>query len=346
MIKSINDFNIDDITSNAVSKKNIFGSVICVEKGDGSLSLISSAGNLTVEQPYFIASVTKLYVTAVLLELRAEKQLQLDDKISRYLSDDILHQLHVFKNVDYSNEITIKQLMSNTSGIPDYFSSEVVSELTAGKDQEWGFHRTIAHAKRKTPKFAPGKKAQYSDTNFQLLGKIIEIVTDKDIRTVFKERIFNELSLGNTYLYEDVNDSGPAHLYYKDKKLHLPVYISSIGPEGGIVSTAEDTMIFLKAFFNGRFFPKKDFEELKSWRILFGPGLFYYGVGIASQPISLVELKEGLIGHWGQSGAFAFYHPKTDLYFTGTVNQFVGHRVAAKLMLDIIKTYKKEYKNR
>ncbi len=119
------------------------------------------------------------------------------------------------------------------------------------------------------------------------------------------------------------------------------MYMSSIGSEGGIVSTAEETMIFLKAFFSGYFFLEEVFKELKSWKLLFGPGLFYYGTGISSQPISLLELKDGLIGHWGQSGSFAFYHPKTDLYFSGTVNQFFGHRVAAKLMMKIIKIHKK-----
>ncbi|MGY0694701.1 serine hydrolase [Virgibacillus sp. FSP13] len=75
--------------------------------------------------------------------------------------------------------MTIKHLMSNTSGIPDYFSSDLIGELTAGMDQSWGFDRTIASVKQKKPKFAPGKKAQYSDTNYQLLGKIIETITKK-----------------------------------------------------------------------------------------------------------------------------------------------------------------------
>ena len=248
-------------------------------------------------------------------------------------------------DIDYSKEITIKHLMSNTSGIPDYFSSTLVSELTAGKDQKWGFDRTIAYAKQQKPKFPPGKRAQYSDTNYQLLGKIIELVTEKDIQTVFKEYIFDELDLKETYLYEDMNDPRPALLYVKEKELHLPMYMSSIGPEGGIVSTARESMIFLKAFIKGHLFPITYFDELKEWKLLFGPGLFYYGVGIASQPVSLFELKDGLIGHWGQSGSFAFYHPKTDLYFTGTVNQFYGHGIAAKKIIKIIKSYQKNNRN-
>lgn len=340
MLTTIEPSFVDELVSTAASKKNIFGLVLCVESGDKSLSILKGAGNLRPDQPYFIASVTKLYVTAVLLKLRSEKWLNLQNKISEYFSDDILHELHQFKGIEHSKNITIKHLMSNTSGIPDYFSADVIKELTAGKDQSWGFEKTIASAKQKKPKFAPGKKAQYSDTNYQLLGRIIETITQKDIHTVFKEFIFDELKLENTYLYEDVNDKGPAPIYYKEKEIYLPKYMSSIGPEGGIVSTARESMIFLKAFINGHFFPKDYFNELKDWKLLFGPGLFFYGVGIASQPISIKEMKNGLIGHWGQTGAFSFYHPKTDLYFTGTVNQFYGQSVAAKMMMKIIKNVK------
>ena len=156
---------VAELVSTAVSKKHIYGAVLCVENGENSFSLLHGAGNLTINKPYFIASVTKLYVTAVILKLRTKNCLSFQNKISEYLPDEILHELHLFKGKEYSKEITIKHLMSNTSGIPDYFSSDVVRELTAGKDQGWGFERTIASAKQKKPKFVPGKKAQYSDTN-------------------------------------------------------------------------------------------------------------------------------------------------------------------------------------
>ncbi|SOC41481.1 serine hydrolase domain-containing protein [Ureibacillus acetophenoni] len=340
MLTAIEPLFIDKLVEHAVSKKNIFGAVFCVESGDNSFSYISAAGNLTPDQPYFIASVTKLYVTAVILKLQSENRLNLQDKISQYFSDDILQGLHVYKGRDYSKEITIKHLLSNTSGIPDYFSSDAMKELLAGMDQRWGFERELVSVKQMKPKFVPGQKVQYSDTNFQLLGKIIETITNKDIHSVFKEFIFDEIKLENTYLYEDANDSRPSPFYYKEKKIHLPKYMSSIGPEGGIISTAKESMIFLKAFMNGHFFPVEYIDELKEWKFLFLPGTFFYGVGIANQPISFKDLKNGLIGHWGQTGAFAFYHPKTDLYFTGTMNQFWGQRVAAQIMLKVIKQVK------
>lgn len=331
---------VDALVSMATAKKNIFGAVLCVENGDRSLSYLHAAGNLTEDQPYFIASVTKLYVTAILLKLRAEHLLDLDDSIATYLPEDILQNLHIFKGKDYSKDLTIRHLMSNTSGIPDYFSYDAMKELLAGVDKSWGFEKVIASAKQKKPAFAPGQKAQYSDTNYQLLGKIIETITNKNIHTVFKEFIFDELQLEHTYLYKDENDHRLASIYYKNQEFHLPKYMASIGPEGGIVSTAKECMIFIKAFMNEHFFPKEYLHELKDWKFLLLPGMFFYGVGIANQPISFKNLKNGLIGHWGQTGAFAFHHPETDLYFTGTTNQFYGQNAAAKMMMKIIKKVK------
>ena len=174
MLKTIDSAYIAEQVSTAVTKKNIFGAVLCVENGDNTLSFSNGAGNLTENTPYFIASVTKLYVTAILLKLKYENKLQLEQTISEFLPGEVLDGLHLYRGMDYSKNITIKQLMSNTSGIPDYFTSDVIKQLSSGKDQAWGFDRVIASAKSKEPKFAPGKRAQYSDTNFQLLGRIIE----------------------------------------------------------------------------------------------------------------------------------------------------------------------------
>ncbi|TVX92381.1 serine hydrolase domain-containing protein [Paenibacillus agilis] len=344
MKKELTQSLLDDLVAQAIQKKHIYGAVICVEKGDGSLSLVSGAGNIQAETPYFIASITKMYVTAVLLKLRSKGQLQLEDKISRYLSQEIMNKLHVQDGVDYSNDITIKHLLSNTSGIPTYFTSEFVSELISGKDQAWSLDKTLDVIKSKKPSFKPGQKgkAHYSDPNFHLLGTIVENITGQSIHEVFQAFIFDELQLAKTYVFEDVNDVRPVPIYYKKQPLYLPHYISSIASEGGIVSTAQDSMLFLKAFFNGRLFPKTDLAELTSqWNLLFGPGLFYYGIGICKQPIAMFNWKKGIVGHWGQSGAFAFYHEETDLYFTGTVNQYTGHSVAARMMMKVIKMMEK-----
>lgn len=351
MTKGINESFLAGVTNKMIKNRSVYGAILCVENGDGSVSWSGAAGNLHIENRYFIASVTKLYITTVILQLRNEGRLKLQDKITQYFPDGTLDGLHILKDVDYTGEITITQLLSNTSGIPDYFSDKqgsgkkAANDLFGGMDEPWPLEKTLEHVKNMTPKFRPGQKgkAQYSDTNFQLLGKIIETITGKDLAVVFRERIFDELELKNTYAYRDVNDDTPVKMYYKSRQLHLPHYIASVTAEGGIVSTAKEVMIFLKAFFNGRFFPKSDLDELKKWNLIFFPGQFYFGIGLEKlwTPRILSPFKPigELIGCWGQSGAFAFHNPEKDLYFTGTVNQLsgFGHSAAFKAMLKTIK---------
>jgi D-alanyl-D-alanine carboxypeptidase len=351
MGKTLKGSFLRTVSQNMIKNRNVYGAILCVESGDKRISFLGAAGDLQKEDRFFIASVTKLCITTLILMLRNEGRLKLEDKITQYFPDGYLDRLHVLKGTDYTDQISITHLLSNTSGIPDYFSHKqangetAADDLFGGKDEPWPLERTLDHVKNLTPIFRPGQKgkARYSDTNFQLLGRIIEIISGKVLTDVFKERIFDELELTNTYAFRDVNDNSPAQMYYKNKKLHLPNYIASVTAEGGVVSTAQELMIFLKAFFKGRFFPKEDLEELKKWNLIWFPGQFYFGVGLEKlwTPRFISPLKpiREIIGCWGQSGAFAFHHPGSDLYFTGTVNQLsgFGHSAAFKAMIKVIK---------
>lgn len=357
MSKKIDETFLNETLRQMTEKRNNFGAVLNVEQGNNGLSWIGSSGNLGIAEQYFITSVTKLYVTAVVLQLRADNRLQLEDRITNYLSEDIVRGIHVLDGIEYSNDITIKHLISNTSGIPDYFSCNhpngktVAAQLFNNQDEEWHLDKTLDLVKEQKPKFKPGKKGKvnYSDTNYQLLGRIIENITGLNMADVFKTFIFDDLGLTKTYVYEDAGDSRPVPFYYKSSELNIPRYMSSVTPEGGIVSTAKETMVFLKAFFNGRFFPKEELEELKQWNMIYFPGQFYYGVGLEKlwvpRIISPIKPIKEILGFWGQSGAFAFYNPEQDIYFTGTVNQSsgLGHSAAHKAMLKTVKaTYSYE----
>jgi len=349
--KMITQELVDQLTHKMIDNKRIFSAVVCVENSDKSISFTSAAGAMQKDSKFFIASVTKLYVTAVIMRLVEEQRISLDDKISKHLEKQFCEGIHIHKGIDYSNAITIRHLISNTSGLPDYFfhkqanGKTAADALTDGKDEAWPLEKTIPLVKELKPNFKPGAKAKYSDTNYQLLGRIIENVTSKEIGSVFDEFIFSKLNLKNTYAFNDTNDKSPVPFYYKSNRLWLPEYVASITVEGGIVSTAEELMQFLKAFFAGRFFPKEKINDLKQWRLILPPpGLFFYGVGLEKLWIPFFvspfkPIKE-VIGFWGQTGSFAFYNPKSDLYICGTTNQIngKGHRAAGSAILKIIKS--------
>jgi D-alanyl-D-alanine carboxypeptidase len=342
---------LEDAVARMARSRAVHGAILCVESGDGRLSWLGAAGNLKPDQRYFIASVTKMYVTVVVLRLRQEGRLDLDDPMSRYLPADLIRGLHVLGGVDRSAEITVRQLISNTSGITDYFfgkgpdGERSADALLGGQDEAWPLERIVERVRTLKPRFLPGQrgKVHYSDTNYELLGHIIEAVTGQSVADVFRELIFDELGLRDTYAFADPEDATPAPMFYKDKAVRMPRYIASITPEGGIVSTAPEVMTFLKAFFTGRFFPRETVQELKQWNRIYFPGQFDFGIGLEKQWVPWIMSPLNpigeLLGFWGQSGAFAFHNPQRDLYFTGTVNQLsgFGHGAAVSAMVRIMK---------
>ncbi|ABR47630.1 beta-lactamase [Alkaliphilus metalliredigens QYMF] len=349
----VNEKLLNDLLNKMVDNKRIFSAVLCVENSDRSFSWTGAAGDMQKDSRFLIASVTKLYVTAVVMQLIGENRIALNDKISKYLPGHFCEGLHVLKGVDYSDEITIAHLISNTSGLPDYFFHKqdngrtAADELMEGNDEAWHLDKTIGLIKDLKPNFKPGakRKAAYSDSNYQLLGRIIENVTGKKIGEVFHDYIFSKLNLPNTYAYSDTNDNTPVPFYYKSQQLWLPQYMASVTVEGGIVSTADELMIFLKEFFNGRFFPKEKINDLKQWNLILPPpGMFQFGIGLEKlwipRIVSPFKPIEEIVGFWGQTGSFAFYNSQTDLYFCGTTNQIngKGHRLASNAMMKIIKS--------
>lgn len=333
----------------AVDGKKVFGTSFCLKyRGE---AWCGASGDLGVESQYFIASTTKLFVTSIILNFQSKGLLHIDDKIGKYLDQRILDGLHVFEGRDYSNEITVKNLLAHTSGMPDYFlqkgekGNSLESEVKKGNDQAWSFERAVQYSKSLKPKFVPDTKgkAHYSDTNFQLLGKIIENLTDKSISDNFGELILSPLGLSKTYLYTDIADTTPKNLYFKNKPLHIPKAMASFGPDGGMVSTSGEMMRFLEAFFNGTFFPKAYIEDLKVWNRIFFP--MQSGVGIHRFKLPWFFDPMGaipeLVGHSGLSGALAYHSPVKDLYITGTVNQVAypgtSFRLAIKLIQQTLK---------
>ncbi len=337
---------LQEILNKTVDTKNVFGISASVEKGDHSFSFSGAAGNLKTESQFFIASTTKLYITAIIMKLREQGKLKLDDAISGYFDASILDGLFVYKGRDYGRAISIRQLLAHTSGLPDYFQQKRASgkslqdELTSGKDQAWSFEQVIDDVKTMKPPFKPGQKgrALYSDTNYQLLGKLIETVTGSELAASLNAYIVNPLNLKQTYLYTDSQDSLPATIHFKDKPLPIPLAMTSFAADGGIVSTSAELMTFIKAFFRGELFPVGYFSEMKHWKRIFFP--LEYGVGLARFKLprlfSPFKPLPELIGHSGLSGAYAFYSAEKDIFLTGTVNQIHKPGSSFRLMLKLL----------
>ena len=338
------------VLDKTVDNKKVFGTSFAIKKDSSTWQ--GSSGNMNIDQPYFIASTTKLFTTAIILKLRAEGKLSLDDKISKYIDKSILSGLHIYKGKEYSQDLTIKHLLSHTSGLPDYFQGKgangksLENEITECNDQFWTFEQAIERTKKMASLFAPGTKgkANYSDANFQLLGKIIETITHKSYSENCQEIIIKPLGLPKTYLYQDSTDKTPKILYYKSKELNIPKAMTSFGADGGMVSTSNDMLIFIEAFFTGKLFPQTYIDELQKWNKIFFP--MQSGIGIHLFKLPWIFNPTGavpyFIGHSGLSGALAYYSPKENIFIVGTVNQVAHPDISFKTMIKLTQKLKKQ----
>lgn len=147
---------------------------------------------------------------------------------------------------------------------------------------------------------------------------------------------FKDLNMSGTYVCEDVNDTNYIFPYYKNEQRDISKFITST--QNDIISTAEDQMLFIKAFVGGYFFPKEALKSLEVWKKIFFP--FQYGIGIQKfyMPRVLSPLKAvpDMIGHCGSTGSVAFHVPSLDLYITGTTNQQANPSAAFQTIIKMV----------
>ena len=334
---------VQKVIDKSIDNKTIFGVSLSVSK-EGEIQSYAS-GNSSVGDSYFIASVTKLYTAAVIYKLVDQGEINLDDPISKYLDRTILDGLHVYEGKDYSQAITIRHLITNSSGIPDYFMQKDKGEknlfehLTTVGDTLFSFEQMLDRAKTLPAKFVPGSEGEafYSDTNFQLLGRIITNVTGLDLDEVYRTFLFEPLNLKQTYLYTDTAETSPTYFYHKQNIMDIPDMMVSFGPDGGMVSTSEESLVFLQAYLNHKLFSKATISLDTDWKKIDSP--FQYGNGIMK--FSFIGLPD-MIGHSGANGSFAYYIPSEDIYLTGTINQTDKPQLTYKMIGKILRALKSQ----
>src|SRR4029079_9722693 len=134
----------------------------------------------------------------------------------------------------------------------------------------WTFQDVLRITKEElTPRFAPSTpgKAFYSDTNYQLLGAIIEAIDGTTYETALQQRVLAPLALSDTYPFtlETVDRYATvAAMMYGTRRVTIPKVMASARADGGIVSTARDGIRFLQAFIAGQLFPADYLNEMQS----------------------------------------------------------------------------------
>jgi D-alanyl-D-alanine carboxypeptidase len=239
--------------------------------------------------------------------------------------------LHIYKGVDYSNLITVGQLLNHTSGLPDYYTDKnrervrLLDRMISEPDKFWTPLETIEWSKTQLkPVSVPGKKFYYSDTNYQLLGLIIESITGMELHYACHSYIFEPLGMVNSYmpLYSQPasGSSTPmVDLYYKGLNLSEAKSISMSWASGGIASTSEDMLLFIKAIVNHTLIREETFARMCKWIKM--SSSINYGYGLMQFSFFGTPKKYNIIGNSGSIGAFMYYNPAMDVYFIGSYHK-------------------------
>jgi len=334
------DTELQGIISGLVAQdRSVKNCVVAVEKGDGSCAWSGAAGNaradvaMSKDTAIYIASITKLYTASVVMMLFERGLIALDDPMAKYLPPTLLDGIHVYAGTDYSREIPIRELLGHRSGIADYYGEKasdgksLFDVFLENPERRWTVMETIDRAKHELrPNFAPGRGTSYSDTNFQLLGMLIERVAGKPLHVVFEEMIFRPLGLEHTWLVGFLRappSSAPADVFLRDRNVTEMRSNGSYWADGGMVSTAQEMVSFLKALKQGRLIRQDTLAMMHDWHRWKFPVQLGLGTIRVALPRQLTKLAgmPRMWGHSGSTGAFLFYASEADLFVAGSVGQ-------------------------
>jgi D-alanyl-D-alanine carboxypeptidase len=241
------------------------------------------------------------------MQLIHEGMLDLDAKVSSYLGHEPW-----FGRLPNNEDITVRHIMTHTSGIVRYeLDPRFIDDLEASPDKTWSGEERLAYLFDADPPFAAGEGWDYSDTNYIILGMIIERITGNEYYDEMRRRLLEPLQLENTVPTDTKRVPGLVQGYAGvENVFRVPDAVIvggefAINPQfewtgGGIASTTEDLARWAKALYEGRAFDASMLPiMLDGVPARLGPNI-QYGLGVIIRPTPL-----GV--SWGHSGMFPGY---------------------------------------
>ena len=292
----------------------------------GALGVADRASGepMTPDMHHRIGSVTKTFTATLLLQAADEGLLSLDDTIDQYV-----------KGVPNGDKITLRQMADMTSGIASYTADEQwANELLSDPHRVWKPEELAQIGIKDSPLFDPGTEWFYSNTNYTLLGLVLEKVTDKPIGDLYREQIIEPLDLKNTSFPKPSDSSIPephaqGYTLQGESSGREPIDSTDWSPSeawtaGQMISTVDDLLVYGRALGTGKglLSPEQQSERLGSFVSDVPPlnkpplkGDLAYGIGLGKD--------HGWVGHNGEIpgyNTYLFYHPKLDAVAAVAVN--------------------------
>lgn len=316
------------------------GVALRVERGgevvfDGAAGLASLEREtpLVAADRFGIASVTKTFTAVLVLQQVDDGALTLDDTVGQWLDDPAAGR------IPNAERITLRQLLNHTSGVYDYFDADSPfwQDAYFGEGADWSRIWTpeellaYADGARHAPYFSPGEGVHYSNTNYVLLGLILEQATGQRYAEQLQARIVEPLGLADTfYAATEPVPEGRADAYHlvEGELVNVSaIHLSGQGTGAGMVSTTRDLARFAGALFGGELLSPAALESMVTFVPGDRPG-YEGGLGVVRRQTPGGEL----VGHDGDgpgSGARLYQLAEADLTLvlltnTGGADETVG----------------------
>ncbi len=302
-----NSATLEKLLKETVDEHKVPGAAMLIRFGDGSIwedsyGFANIANTeidpMTTGKQFRIGSVSKTFIGTSILILVKEGKINLSDTIETLMPGLLAH----------GSEITLEMVLDQTSAIPNYTATDGFVDIYYYNPTYSWTHEEIYSLFKDAPLLdVPGNKSYYSNSNYYLLGSIIEKYSGMSLDRFLQEKVFLPLNMKDTYFptendlqedyahgYLDVNQDG---LFTEDED-YSSQSPKAIWAAGGIVSTIEDLLLWSDELFTGTLLN----EELQAQRMIIdkqmagAPEGVNYGLGIAN-----------LFGAVGHTGAVAGY---------------------------------------
>jgi CubicO group peptidase (beta-lactamase class C family) len=340
---------IDDYLDEIQQKLRIPGLVLTIME-DGHLSLVRTRGHVSLEfevptevdDVFELASLTKQFTAAAIMLLVQEGRLQLDDDLTEHLPEQ-----YRAESLDHWNGITIRHLLTHTSGLPDRFEWRLQDEH--GNPiwlQDYSTDDLFRSAAEIKPELEPGKKFQYSDAGYFLLGIVIEEVTGQDYREFLKDAFFDKLGMASTDIHDQrkvVKELARAYQWDEDNcslgRDRLRDVREELPSHYGVMSNALDLVRWEAELNEPRILAKSSLEEMWRPTTLNDGQQSSYGFGWMLGRLG----EHKMVDHSGITGTYYMRVPKEEFALVLLTNRsWIAHPVLREIGVEIVKRYKPE----
>ncbi len=323
---------LQDVLDAAVADPDVFPGAILRVSGPGlgtwtgtaGMGEIASRTPMRPDDKFRAGSIMKTFISVVVLQLVEEGAFSLDDPLPAVLPESS------YSRFPDGDEITVRMLLNHTSGLPEWLSPAVIGEIVANPGKVWDVTEFLDLSAAQPPSFSPGSGYAYSNTDYNVLGLIIEGATDRSWREEVAARVIGPLDLPGTLLPEPGDVSIPGN-YARGYGASADALVDFTGVDpsmagaaggGALVTSALDLARFLGAVLSGELFEKEEtLQEMLAFIDAPGEG-GQVGYGLGLQRYLLPGGIE-VIGHLGSTAgyvAFMGYLPASSMSIVAALN--------------------------